>query len=173
MSSVVKMKKYWPVPKSYSRKVPKDGGRGAFKINDYYRKLKIWHTGIDIICPPGSEVLAVEDCKVLQIGQFTGAPDSPQYRKTWFVMVENSGNVAVYGELRKPRLAVGRKVKTGNMLGFIAMVEWARNSLDKNGRSTLHFELYKKGTRTIVDWWPKSRPKPSRLLDPTKYLEAI
>jgi murein DD-endopeptidase MepM/ murein hydrolase activator NlpD len=152
--------------------VPKNGEPGSFRINDYYMKLKKWHTGIDLAAPPGSPVLAIEDCRVVKIGQFTGAPDVPWYRKTWFVQVENaSGNVAVYGEVRKPRFAPGRAFRAGERLGSIAIVEWARNARPR-GRSMLHFELYKPGTKNFVDWWHKGKPWPKNLLDPTRYLES-
>jgi murein DD-endopeptidase MepM/ murein hydrolase activator NlpD len=166
-------RKYWPLPQSYSKKVPKRGADGSFKINNEYKKFDIWHTGIDIRCPPGSKVLAVENCKVIEIGQFTGAPESPRWRKTWHITVENdSGNVIVYGEIQKPKLRVDQEVKAGQILGHIAVVEWAKNEPNKMKRSVLHFELYKPGTKKTVDWWYKNKSKPANLLNPTSYLKT-
>jgi murein DD-endopeptidase MepM/ murein hydrolase activator NlpD len=165
--------KYWPMPQSYSKKVPKKGADGSFKINNEYKKMKILHTGIDIYCPPGSKVLAIENCKITEIGQFTGAPESPRWRKTWHVTVKNdSGNIIVYGEVRKPKLKVGLKIKAGQIIGYIAVVEWAKNEPNKRDRSVLHFELYKSGTKKTVDWWYKNRCKPANLLNPTNYLKS-
>ena len=166
------MKLYWPVPKSYSKKVPENGRRGAFRINDYYKKLNIWHTGIDIWSSVGSKVVATENCEVIDVEQFTGYPETPQYRKTWYVTVKNnSGNVIVYGEIRKPKLKIGQKLKAGQIIGFIAAVEWAKNEPIKKDRSMLHFELYRKGTKKTVDWWYKNKEKPKNLLNPTNYLK--
>lgn len=167
------MRKFWPVPQSCSKKVPKNGERGAYKINDYYDKLKIWHTGIDLFCPNGSKVLATEDCTVVRVWKFTGPPDASQYRTTWAVNARlGDGRVAVYGEVRKPKLKVGKRILAGRTVGYVTQVEHGRNEPNKKHRCMLHFELYKKGTKKTVDWWPKNRPKPKGLLNPTGYLES-
>ncbi len=167
------MKRYWPVPASYSKKVPEKGARGAFKINNYYKKLKVWHTGIDIFCPTGSKVVATEDGEVVDTDQFTGPPDTPQYRRTWFVAVKiKSGNIIVYGEIRKSRLKIGQKIKAGQIIGFMAAVEWAKNEPKRGERANFHFELYRKGTKKLIDWWHKGKKKPKNLLNPTNYLKT-
>lgn len=163
---------FWPVPQSYSKKTPKNGKNGAFKINNYYKRLKVWHTGIDIGAPTGSRVVATEGGEVVGTGTFTGPPDVPQYRRTWFVAVKINGGVIVYGEVRKPALKRGTRVKAGQLIGKLAAVEWAKNEPDRKDRSALHVELYKKGTKKFVDWWHKGKRKPTALMDPTKYLEG-
>jgi len=168
---------YWPVPKSYSKKIPKTGKRYGFKgkncfINKNHKKVDIWHSGIDILCPAGSKVIAVEDCRVIRIWKFTGYSDSPEYRKTWAVTVRNkSGNIIVYGELRKLRLRLRQEMNAGQLIGFSAPVGFRRNVPDITKRCMLHFELYKRGTQKTVDWWYKDRKKPQTLLDPTEYLK--
>ncbi|MDD5181972.1 MAG: M23 family metallopeptidase [Candidatus Nanoarchaeia archaeon] len=165
-------RKYWPVSQSYSKKVPEKGADGSFKINNEYKKFDIWHTGIDIRCPPKSRVIAIEDGEIIETGQFTGAPESPRWRKTWHITVKNdSGNTVVYGEVQKPKLKVGQKIKAGQIIGCISVVEWAKYEPDKMKRSVLHFELYKPGTRKTVDWWHKNTPKPKNLLNPANYLK--
>ena len=171
------MKKFWPVPKSYSRNVRKVPDNAYFKGKDYYmnskhRKILIWHSGIDLYCPVGSKVLAVEDCTIVKIWEFTGPSYTPEYRKTWAVNVRNSdGRIAVYGEVRKPRLKVSQKVRAGQVIGHVAQLMYTSKRPQKKLRCMLHFELYKKGTKRTVEWWPRNMPKPEKLLDPTRYLE--
>ena len=168
------MKKHWPASSSYSKKVPEHGERGAFKTTPFYKRQEIWHTGVDLYCPAGSKVVAVEDCEIINIEQFTGAPESPRWRKTWSITVKNnSGSVVVYGEIKKPKFKTGKKIKAGQKIGEIAIVEWAKSTSDKRKRSMLHFELYKKGTKKTVDWWHKGTKRPSNLLNPTNYLKSI
>jgi len=171
--------RFWPVPQSYSKTLQKSCKNICrFKEKDYYidekhRKMLIWHSGIDLCCPVGSRVLAAEDCTVVKIWKFTGPPETPEYRKTWAVNVRNGdGRIAVYGEVRKPKLRIGQKIRAGRIMGRIAQVIYSRNRTQRKWRCMLHFELYKKGTRKTIDWWPRSRPKPANLLDPTKYLEG-
>lgn len=171
------MKKFWPVPQSYSKVVP-ESNDSRFRAKDYYidmksRKVLIWHSAVDIHCPDGSRVVATEDCSVVRVWEFTGPPDTPHYRHTWAINVRNGdGTIAVYGELRKPRLRVGQKIKAGHTIGYIAQIEYERDQSVKKLRCMLHFELYKKGTRKTVDWWPRNRKKPVGLLNPTSYLES-
>ncbi len=167
------MKKCWPVPNSYSKKIPENGEYGAFKKDEWHDKLGHWHSGVDFLCPTGSKVIVIEDCVVIETGQFTGYPGSPQYRKTWFVKVKNGdGKIAVYGELRRPKLKMGQKLKNGQIVGYVARVSWTRHQPDRKKRSMLHFELYRKGTKKTVEWWSKNRKKPKNLLNPTNYLKG-
>jgi murein DD-endopeptidase MepM/ murein hydrolase activator NlpD len=167
------MQRFWPAPQSYSKKVPKNGKDGSFKKNDYYDKLKIWHTGIDLFCPNGSKVIATEDCTVVRIWKFTGPPDAAQYRTTWAVNVRlGDGRIVVYGEVRRPKWKVDKRILTGQTVGYVAQVEHGRKQPEKGYRNMLHFELYRKGTRKTIDWWPKSEKKPKNLLNPTGYLES-
>jgi len=171
------MKRYWPVLYSYSKKVPIGTEHGAFKREDYfidrrYRKIDIFHSGIDIFCPLGSKVIAAEDCKIVRAWKFTGPPDAPEYRNTWAITVKNdTGNIIVYGEVKKPKVKVCQNIKAGSTIGFIAQVEHNGNEPVKTRRCMLHFELYKKGTRKTVDWWCRKQKKPKNLLNPTSYLK--
>jgi murein DD-endopeptidase MepM/ murein hydrolase activator NlpD len=167
------MRKFWPVPQSYSKNVPKNGKDGSFRRNDYYDKLKVWHTGTDLFCPNGSRVIATEDCTVVRVWKFTGPPDASQYRTTWAVNARlDDGRIVVYGEVRRPNFRAGKKILAGQTVGYVAQVEHGRKQPLKGYRNMLHFELYKKGTRKTIDWWHKGEPKPVNLLDPTKYLEG-
>jgi murein DD-endopeptidase MepM/ murein hydrolase activator NlpD len=156
--------KIWPVPQAYSRKVSQvhDVTFGAPR---QYKLGRGKHTGIDIHAPVGSKVLAIEDGLVVHVADFTGAPSSPQWRRTWYVMVEQADKrVAAYCELRKPRLKKGQKLKRGQTIGYIAKVLFGKTTEES---AMLHFELHKPGSRMATDWIGK---KPSRLLNPTNYL---
>jgi murein DD-endopeptidase MepM/ murein hydrolase activator NlpD len=171
------MERYWPVPKSYSKMISKNSN-AAFKrkdsfIDEKFRKIEIWHSGVDIFCPVGSKVVATEDCDVIRIWKFTGAPDTPEYRTTWAVTVRNhTGNVVVYGELRKPKLKLGQTLKADQTIGYLAQVIFARNEPIAKRRCTLHIEFYKKGTKKTIDWWFRTQRKPKNLLDPAPYLNT-
>ena len=159
--------KSWPVQVAYSRKVPcdSDAAFGAFRE---YKHGFGRHAGIDIYSPVGSKIIAIENGIVVHISEFTGAPWSPQWRRTWYVMVEHDdGRVAVYGEVRKPRLKKGQVIKSGQVIGYTAKVLFGKSGHDS---SMLHFELHKKGSRISQDWVGK---RPRRFLDPTKYLQSI
>lgn len=157
----------WPVPESYSRKIPYEQDAG-FKAKRYYKYGKGKHAGIDIYAPMGSKVLAIEDGKIVHISQFTGAPYSPELRKTYYVMIEHEdGKVGVYGEIKKPKLKKGQLIKAGQLVGYVEKVFYGR---EKIGSSMLHFELYKKGKRMSSDWYNE---KPNGLINPTKYLKKI
>jgi murein DD-endopeptidase MepM/ murein hydrolase activator NlpD len=171
------MKKFWPVPKSYSRNVREVPDNAYFKGKDFYidekhRKVLIWHSGIDLYCPVGSNVLAIEDCTVVKIWEFTAPSYTPGYRKTWAVNVRNNdGKITVYGEVRKPQLRTGQRVRAGQVIGHVAQLIYTRNRPQEKLRCMLHFELYRKGTRTTLGWWLRGAKRPKNLLNPTMYLE--
>lgn len=157
----------WLLPEAYSHKIPSEKDASFGCPRKYAHK---WgkHTGIDMYAPTGSKVLAIEDGTIVKTGQFTGIPESPQWRKTYYVMVKHDDKkVAVYGELRKPRLKKGHNVHAGQTIGCVGKVLFGRK---KKKSSMLHFELHKKGSESVVDWYGK---KPDRLIDPTRYLDSI
>ncbi|MDE2037809.1 MAG: M23 family metallopeptidase [Patescibacteria group bacterium] len=159
--------KAWPVPDAYSRKIPScpDAAFGSVRS---YKKGAGKHAGIDIYAPVGSKVLAIESGRVVHVSEFTGAPWSPQWRRTWYVMIEHKdGRVSAYGELRKPRLRNGREIKLGQIVGYTAKVIFGPMDIDS---SMLHFELHRKGSRLSQDWIGK---RPERFIDPTRYLRSI
>lgn len=136
----------------------------------FVRKQSV-HTGIDLCCPAGTEVMSVEPGRVVGIEYFTGPEAaSPWYNTTMAVLVEGPRYVVLYGELQPhPDIAIGKRVEAGTIIGNVLRV--LKN--DKgNGTSMLHFELYKKGTTKSV-WWEHGQGQPRRLLDPTQYLLEI
>lgn len=141
---------------------------GAFACRRKYHT----HEGVDLYCPEGTPVYAIEDGVVVAIEDFTGPKaGSPWWNDTRAVMVEGESGVINYGEiLEAPGIVVGKAVKAGDLIGFVKTV------LRKDkGRpmSMLHLELYAHGIRQSFAWEPPDRPKPDWLLDPTPLLIAV
>jgi murein DD-endopeptidase MepM/ murein hydrolase activator NlpD len=137
---------------------------GAFGV---VRKHHI-HEGVDLYCPSGTEVRAVEDGVVVAVLPFTGGKAGlPWWLDTDAVLVEGASGVVLYGEV-VPAVKVGESLAVGDLVGWVARV--LRN--DK-GRPTsmLHLELHVPGTRTLVEWYA-DKPRPPSLCDPTLMLQS-
>jgi murein DD-endopeptidase MepM/ murein hydrolase activator NlpD len=176
--------KYWPVPDSYSKNIPKSGSNGSFWRNRGDR----YHCGIDIYAPPGSEVLSIEDGKVVDLGIFTSPDRKSYWNNTYYVVIENkSGTFSKYAELSDVKVKIGETIRAGQLLGRVGTVLniAAINKtspvyiqrLKKNRRhSMLHFELYtslpKQGKEYLGGNWFRDK-EPENLLDPTEYLRSV
>lgn len=157
-------------------------GDGPYPVQDYHTCIPLTphlgafaaerthhtHEGVDLYCPEGWMVVAVEAGTVVEISQFTGeGVGSPWWEDTQAVLVEGKSGVVVYGEIEPWGLTVGDDVVPGDVIGFVKRVL----KVDK-GRpmSMLHLELHQPGTR-IVPAWESIRPY--TLLDPTPHLLKI
>jgi murein DD-endopeptidase MepM/ murein hydrolase activator NlpD len=148
-----------------------DTHAGAF---GYPRRHHI-HEGIDLYCPEGTSVVAVETGIVVAVIDFTGPlaqPPSPWWHKTMAVLVEGDSGVVVYGEIAvEPSILEGAHVKAGDPIGHVVSVL----KKVKNDRPTamLHLELHEPGTRDAYEW-TIALGRPASLRDPTPFLmEAI
>ena len=148
-----------PIPDPSSQ-----GAFGAARTHDI-------HTGVDLYCPKGSEVYAVERGTVVAVVPFTGPatePPSPWWHPTWAILVEGSEHVLCYGEV-EPLVLAGEPVEPGQLIGRVLQVL----KKDKGKPMTmLHFEMYTRGTNDPV-WWRLGQPKPDCLLDPTPLLSRM
>jgi hypothetical protein len=138
------------------------------------------HEGVDLYCPEGTPVMAVEGGVVVAILPFTGQNAFAVNPKTgeseplkWWldtdvVLVEGASGVVAYGEIT-PGCHVGDILHAGDVLGAVQRVL----AKDK-GRpmSMLHIELHVSGTRVPTCWYQENG-KPESLLDPTPFLLAI
>lgn len=129
------------------------------------------HTGVDLHCPEGTPVYAVEEGLVVAIVPFTG-PDaeSPWWRSTRAVLVEGSSGVVLYGEVNPSKaLSLGSSVATGEVVGHVTRV-----LREDKGKPTtmLHLELYVPGTREPL-WWLLDESCPAPLRDPTNDLQSL
>jgi murein DD-endopeptidase MepM/ murein hydrolase activator NlpD len=120
--------------------VPTDNHVGAFCVK---RKYDI-HRGVDLYCPVGTNVYAVEDGEIVDIRYWTGEfAQTPWWNDTWAVLVEGESGCVAYSELvPEDNLKIGMKVKQQDLIGVIIAV------LKKDkGRpiSMLHLQIYKHG----------------------------
>ena len=158
----------WPIL-NQEPNIPADGMRGsfAFKRSFYY------HSGVDLYCPEGQPIIAIEGGKVIHFEIFTGdnaIPASPWWNETSAVMIEGKSGCIGYCEIAlNPLIKIGMQVKAGDILGHVVPIL----KKDKgNGTTMLHFELYAPGSNEFVTW-EIDKDRPSTLQDPTELLKTI
>lgn len=149
--------------------LPPEGSPGSFG----YKRSFYYHSGIDLYCPTGTFVQAIESGTIVNIETFTGEsadPPSPWWNDTQSIMIEGDKWVLGYCEIHVlAALEVGQRIRKGDILGWVVPVL----KEDKgNGTSMLHFEQYAKGTRSHAEWL-HDEPKPDCLLDPTELLSQL
>lgn len=129
------------------------------------------HEGVDLYCPEGTPVSAVEAGTVVAIIAFTGPeaqPPSPWWHETMAVLVEGESGVVVYGENAvESSVHEGSHLKAGDLIGHVVTVL----KKIKNDRPTamLHLELHVPGTRDAYEW-TVALGRPTSLRDPTPFL---
>ena len=134
---------------------------------------------MDLYCPEGTSVYAVEDGKVVDQGQFTGQKlGHPWWNDTDYVAVQGDSGVVIYGEIQST-IPKGSFVKKGDCLGTVLTVcKNAPHSLIRNHmNSMLHVELYQDPMQPTCLTWTRNEKgyneRPGNLLDPTPYLKLI
>jgi 3-polyprenyl-4-hydroxybenzoate decarboxylase len=137
---------------------------GAFGV----RRRHDIHKGIDLYAKVGEPVFTVEDGRIVEICPFTGeVAGFPWWENTWGIYIEGKSGIVVYGEIRpNSYYKVGDLVHKNSNIGSVLRV------LKKdNGRplSMLHLELHEKN-HIHTGQWEIGKPKPTGILDPTKYL---
>jgi hypothetical protein len=164
----------WPVPYSL-RQVPRGDHDGAFGKKRRYDM----HTGVDLYCNPGDDVIAVEDGVCVGLEEFTGPnAGSPWWRQTWAVKIYGDSGVVLYGEvLPNENIRRGARVAAGDILGTAMRVRRYRlkNLFNWRSHTMLHLELYVPGPgfaaeKTMAVWWRHDELKPAALTDPTQPL---
>ncbi len=175
--------RYWPVPDSYSKNIPTDGSPGSFWENRGDR----YHCGVDIYAPEGSEVLSVEDGKVIDVGIFTSPKTIHYWNTTYYMLIQNeTGFICKYAELGDVTVNINESVKIGQLIGHIGLVLnsdkinersplYIKRIKKNRNESMLHFELYyslPRGNKKYLSGnWFNSK-KPESLIDPTDYLKS-
>lgn len=149
------------IPEGYTG-LPLAPHPGAFGVQRKHHT----HEGVDLYCPEGTLVDAVEDGVVVAVLPFTGShttPPSPWWHDAWAVLVEGPTGVVVYGEIT-PEVKVGDPIVAGWPIGRVKQV-----LREDKGRpmSMLHLELHRHDTRDVYAWEDE---RPESLLDPTPYL---
>ncbi|MBP2030241.1 murein DD-endopeptidase MepM/ murein hydrolase activator NlpD [Methanohalophilus levihalophilus] len=163
--------------------LPEKGESGSF-LED--RKDRI-HCGIDIYAPAGTEVLAIEEGIVVDIGIMTSPDILSYWNETHYVIVKTaSGMFCKYAELGETSVRIQEEVKEGDLIGKVGMVlnpekidETAPlyiQDLKNRNPSMLHFELWNKEPCTSPpdylggNWFEEGVP--DGLLDPGPYITA-
>lgn len=171
---------HWPL-NTERRCLPDDPGTFGFA-----RSTDV-HTGVDLYCDVGTEVVAMEPGTVVGIEPFTGAhvpaPDtSPWWNDTLMVLVQGaSGRIIGYGEIGVDDVCV----KVGDVLPIGARIGVINTPVLRTfkGRPMvmLHLEAYNSlpegyqgGTGpSATVWWKTGEGQPERLMDPTSLLAPI
>jgi murein DD-endopeptidase MepM/ murein hydrolase activator NlpD len=137
--------------KKYNHNVPSPyvdpGGFGTPRRHDV-------HTGVDLYCENGDDVLAIEDGVVVDIVKFTGFDESPWWEDTWAIVIYGNSGYILYGELTT-KLKIADYVKEGDIIGNVKRV--LKVDKGKNPPSMLHMELYSEYSEPV--WWKDEQPK--------------
>lgn len=176
--------KYWPVPNSYSKQVPKNNTPGSF----WEKRDDRFHCGIDIYASVGSKVISVSDGFVIEIGIFTDKKIVKYWNKTKYIIIKNQdGFYCKYAELLDVEVEENDLVKAGQLIGHVGLVLNDKKITKesplyiqkiKNNKkfSMLHFEVYKtiplKNNRYLGGNWFENK-KPRNLINPNSYLKNI
>lgn len=175
--------KFWPVPESYLKEIPRSGP-GSFAENRGDRN----HCGVDIYAPSGSKVLSTEEGVVIAVGKFTSPEIKTYWNTTYFVAIKHaSGYTVKYCELGMVYVSLNERVEGGQIIGNIGKVLclekinkdsplYIQKSKEAGIKSMLHFELYEEvpvitESYTGGNWFDSK--KPPSLLDPTEYLSSL
>lgn len=173
--------KYWPVPNSYSKNIPKNGQPGSFweKRDDRY------HCGIDIYAPAGSEVISVDDGFVIETGIFTDSKNISYWNKTKYITIKNQDElVCKFAELEDVLVKEKEFVTAGQLIGHVGIVlnnekiteespKYIQAIKKNNNFSMLHFELYNFIPVKNKNYFGGNcfvNKKPKHLLNPNNYL---
>jgi len=139
------------------------------------QRRRSFHTGVDLYCPEGSVVRAVESGRVVGVERFTGeSVGSPWWNETDALLIEGSSGVVCYGEIKvSDDISVGDVVFDGGKVGHVVpVVKEGRERPDVPGhsRSMLHLELYCNGRTSVSSHWGLDSEKHDYMLDPTKMI---
>jgi len=175
--------KVWPVPDSYSKDIPRNGEPGSFWEDRGDR----FHCGIDIYAPEGSEVLAIQNGRVIDVGVFTNSDDYAYWNKSYFIIIKTPQNVIYkYAELGEVLVHVGDFTSAGQSIGIIGQVlnpeeishttpYYIHELIRQNKVAMLHLETY---IAPITEVRPYiggnffGVSKPYSVLDPSLFLNG-
>lgn len=176
--------KVWPLKNTTLKNIPEKPSPDSFWEDREDR----YHCGIDLYAPEGSDVVAIEEGIVVDIGIATTPKKISYWNKTYYIIVKNiSGTFCKYAELCVITPKKGDNIKAGQLIGKIGLVlnsqkinkaspKYIQKLKNKNP-SMLHLELYLNDPITSHDnylggnWF--GHKKPNNLVDPTTYMKSI
>jgi murein DD-endopeptidase MepM/ murein hydrolase activator NlpD len=176
-----KEKSIWPVPESYSKKLPAQGQPGSFWENRNDR----FHCGIDIYAPQNSKVVAIKSGTVLDCGLFTNSSTVHYWNKTYFATIFCSDELIIkYCELGSLAVQSGDTLLAGELIGRVGSVLDASKITEKDpayiqalkttgNNSMLHLEVFQKLPVPLDNYLGGNlfdAKRPTHLLNPQKIL---
>ena len=172
---------FWPVPDSYSDKLPEENEPGSF----WEHREDRYHCGVDIYADAGKKVIAIENGIVLDIREFTSPEMNYYWNTTYAVVIKSSGNIIYkYAELSDVLVRIGNYVDGGQPIGTIGMVInqdrlsmkvpfYIRKLITNGNPSMLHLEMYKSPISQVEPYSCGNyfgTYKPESLLNPLHFL---
>lgn len=133
LDSVVKTQGYGCIVSAFARKsypaCNEGNGNGGF------------HNGIDLDGDTGDPVRATRD------GTVAGVANLGKYSYgRWIAVTHNNGLTTLYGHLSAQSVAVGQKVKAGDVIGYMGSTGYSTGS-------HLHFSVFATNTFTVQQKW--------------------
>ncbi len=174
----------WPVPKSYSKTLPREGEPGSF----WEFRGDRYHCGVDIYAAVGETIVAMDDGVILDVGVFTSPQQIEYWNETCFVVVMHaSGLFARYAEMDGCLLENEDIIRKGQFLGRVGQVlnparissgapEYIKRLSQSEHASMLHLEMFSRYPAPIPQYLGGNTfqgDKPSFLLDPADYFEKM
>lgn len=175
--------KSWPVPNSYSDTLPTEGDRGS-----YWEDRHIgFNCGVDIFCPPDSDVLVIESGIVLNISQYTERNDSSCFESTLQCVIKCNTVMYKYSFLNEISVKLGQKVEKGDILGKCKLTvikerikptdPFYLRDIAHSGQTTyIHLEIFKSPIMEIRPYEYGNflgEQKPLSLINPNLYLSGL
>lgn len=173
----------WPVPDSYNKELPEKGNTGSF----WEKRDGLFNCGIHIYAPEGSEVLTVDEGRVISINHFTNHEISPILGNTRYVIIKTNNVFVKYGGLKDIFVEPGSIVTPGQKIGSIGSIlngrtnlnleeEVLYSSLEKGGRNYLHLEILKPPVHELKPYFVgffMIGQKPFSLIDPLLFFKYL
>jgi murein DD-endopeptidase MepM/ murein hydrolase activator NlpD len=175
--------KVWPVPDSYSRELPKRGTLGSFWENRGDR----YHCGVDIFAPVGSDVISVQNGKVIDVGRFTSPSDANYLNESFYIIIKTPQNLNIkYAEVDTVLVRIGDFVNAGQKIASISKVlneeqlshstpHYLREMMGKGLVSMLHLEAYISPISEVKPYLYGNfmgEEKPYSIVDPALFLNG-
>lgn len=142
--------KSWPLPNSFNDTLPSEGDRGS-----YWEDRQIGHNcGVDIYCPPQSDVIAIESGIVLGISKFSERDNEHCFEDSYCCVIKAGTIIYKYCFINEISLKLGQKINNGDRIGICDIVVnknkindtdpfYLREIAHTDNASFLHLELFK------------------------------
>lgn len=175
--------KVWPVPDSYNKDIPKNGVPGSFWEDRGDR----YHCGIDIYAPEHSEILTIQNGKVIDIGVFTSPEMLDYWNKTFYVIIKSPQNVIFkYAEVGEILVHIGDYVTAGQTIARVGRVlneemidhttpQYVHDLVEDGKTTMLHLEIYNAPVTEVRPYLGGNflgETKPYSLIDPSLFLNG-